>query len=135
MDLKTAASIVYAGAPGNLEDTMFTPLPTAEVIHLRVQNKQRELARISRAIAEKEQKHVCEHGQLRRSCLICEQAAEITELKMQLGFQALNQETIIRQASEMRKQAAEIAQLKRGEFICRSCGLRKDSETEVAHEF
>jgi hypothetical protein len=56
MDLLKAAEIVYGKARGNLEDPMLTPLPTAEVIHLRVQNKQRELARISREIAEKEQR-------------------------------------------------------------------------------
>lgn len=56
MDLLKAAEIVYGHAKGNLEEPMFTPLPTAEVIHLRVQNKQREVARISRAIAEKEQR-------------------------------------------------------------------------------
>jgi hypothetical protein len=55
MDLKTAASIVYAGAPGNLEAPVFTPLPTAEVIHLRVENKANAIARISRQISEKEQ--------------------------------------------------------------------------------
>lgn len=49
------SEIVYAGAPGNLENPMFTPLPIAEVIHLRVENKQRALARISREISEKEQ--------------------------------------------------------------------------------
>jgi len=56
MDLKKAAEIVYAGLPGNLEASVLTPLPTAEVIHLRVENKQREVARLSRAIAEKEQR-------------------------------------------------------------------------------
>jgi hypothetical protein len=56
MDLKTAAEIVYAGAPGNLEAPVFTPLQTAEVIHLRVENKQNAIARISRQIAEKEQR-------------------------------------------------------------------------------
>lgn len=50
------SEIVYAGAPGNLENPMFTPLPIAEVIHLRVENKQNAIARISRQIAEKEQR-------------------------------------------------------------------------------
>lgn len=55
VDLYDAAEIVYGGAPGNLEGPMFTPLPTADVIHLRVENKARALARLSREIAEKEQ--------------------------------------------------------------------------------
>lgn len=32
-----------------------TPLPTAEIIHLRVESKQNHIARLSRLIAEKEQ--------------------------------------------------------------------------------
>jgi len=56
MDINKAAEIVYAGAPGNLEAPVLTPLPTAEVLHLRVENKQRTLARLAREIAEKEQR-------------------------------------------------------------------------------
>lgn len=31
--------------------------------------------------------------------------------------------------------AAHIEKLERGEFICRKCGMRKDSAREHAHEF
>ena len=31
--------------------------------------------------------------------------------------------------------ATEIEKLRRGEFICKRCGLRKDAERSAAHEF
>lgn len=88
----------------------------------------------------------CEHGNpTRHGCPLCVLIDENTDLKLQIGLQRLNQETIASQASELRKQdrlhwhtrralVAEIEALKRGEFICRSCGLRKDAE-KVSHEF
>ena len=31
--------------------------------------------------------------------------------------------------------ATEIEKLRKGEFICRKCGLRKNSEHQITHEF
>lgn len=44
----------------------------------------------------------------------------------------LNAETVMLQQGAIRELEAEIARLKRGEFICRHCGLRKDAESEHA---
>lgn len=57
----------------------------------------------------------CEHGNpLRKSCPLCVRDDEITELKMQLGFHALNQDTIRKQQQEIIRLHHEIRRLQRG---------------------
>jgi hypothetical protein len=57
------------------------------------------------------------------------------QLKLVTMAANLNAELVREQQQEIIRLSHEILRLRRGEFICRSCGLRKDSEPEVAHEF
>lgn len=67
----------------------------------------------------------CQHGQLARSCDRCADAAEIEELKTLLFARAV---TIRALEDERDRIRAEVEALRRGECICKSCGLRQPGE-------
>ena len=74
----------------------------------------------------------CPHGELAPSCEICERDTYIAELRATLFETRNKREFALQQYSQMETRAEqaerELAALKRGEFVCAKCGIRKDSE-------
>lgn len=61
--------------------------------------------------------------------------AELNQLEAVTMAANLNAELVREQQQEIIRLSSELLRLRRGEFICRSCGLRKDSEPGLVCDF